>query len=370
MHDLLEPLDDPVPFAVSADLVHAAKARGARLRRRRRLGVTGAMVPVILVLALVAGAVYVERRLDQVDRVDVAAGVLAPVSAGAPYNVLVVGTDSPSDEGTPRSDTIMVVHVDESGQGPPLQVLSIPRDLVFDGATSGADRINETLPQRGPDALIRTIHDHLGIDIAHYVAIDFRGFVKLVDAAGGISVQPATPVRDDSTGLRLDASCQHLDGTTTLALSRSRQLEYQDTNGRWQRDPTGDLGRSTRQQAVLQLVFRQLAAMPDDPPTLSALLAVFADNTTIDSTFDRATLLHLATWGHGLSLPDIAVVGTTLPVEPATLPDGAAVLRLSDDARDAVAPFTGNDTSSGATAPTIEVPAPVTTTAGVTVGGC
>ena len=68
MHDLLERLDDPVPFTVSPDLVTGAKARGAHLRRRRRLGVTGAMVPVILVLALVTGAVYVDHRLNQVDR--------------------------------------------------------------------------------------------------------------------------------------------------------------------------------------------------------------------------------------------------------------------------------------------------------------
>ena len=108
---MLDQLDDPVPFTVSPDLVAAAKSRGTHLRRRHRVAVTGAMVPVILVLALVAGAVYVDHRLDQVDRVDVAAGVLAPVVAGQPFNVLVVGTD----ENGGHSDAILLVHV--TGRG-------------------------------------------------------------------------------------------------------------------------------------------------------------------------------------------------------------------------------------------------------------
>ncbi|MGZ4709604.1 MAG: hypothetical protein ACXWBN_12760, partial [Acidimicrobiales bacterium] len=106
---MLDHLDDPIPFTPSPELVAAATSRGRRLRRRHRLGVTGAMIPVVLVLALVAGAAYVDHRLDQVQRVDVAAGVLTPVASGAPLNVLVVGTDGPrlagTDDGTRRSDT-------------------------------------------------------------------------------------------------------------------------------------------------------------------------------------------------------------------------------------------------------------------------
>ncbi len=362
---MLDQLDDPVPFTVTLELVAAAKSRGAHLRRRHRAAVTGAMVPVVLVLALVAGAIYVDRRLDQVQRVEVAAGVLAPVAAGEPFNVLVVGTDGPrpddetaaSPDGAQpdsasvptvpgeRSDTIMVVHVDQSSQH--IDVLSLPRDLVFDDGTATTDRINTFLPRGGPDALISAIHHHLGIDIAHYVEIDLVGFTKLIDAAGGISVQSSALLRDMNTGLDLDATCRHLDVEQALQLARSRHVEYQIPDGRWRIEPTSDLGRMSRQQSMLQLVFQQLTAMPSDPKSLSTLIDVFAENTTVDAGFDRNTMLDLATWGHSLVLPNIAILATTLPVEPYTQPNGAEVLRQTADAAEVVSAFKGSPSTNG-----------------------
>ncbi|MGZ4692570.1 MAG: LCP family protein [Acidimicrobiales bacterium] len=339
---MLDHLDDPIPFTPSPELVAAATSRGRRLRRRHRLGVTGAMIPVVLVLALVAGAAYVDHRLDQVQRVDVAAGVLTPVASGAPLNVLVVGTDGPrldgTDDGTRRSDTIMVVHVDRSAHE--LTVLSLPRDLVFDDATGAADRLNAVLPRGGPTALIATIHDHLGIDIAHYVEIDFQGFEKLIDAVGGITVQANAPVRDLTSGLSLDVGCQHLDGAQALSLSRSRHVEFDSGDPlpkRWVPDGSGDLGRIERQQVVLGLVVHRLHAMTTDLGTLDALVSVFADNTTVDATFDRGTILALATWGRALD-PD-ALAFETLPTRTDTLLDGAEVLRPTPEAAAVVDAF-------------------------------
>jgi polyisoprenyl-teichoic acid--peptidoglycan teichoic acid transferase len=325
---MLDQLDDPIPFRPSPELIAAAKSRGSRLRRRRRLGMTGAMIPVILVLALVAGAVYVDQRFDQVQRVDVAAGVLAPVAPGAAFNILIVGTDASEglDAGAagPRSDTIMILHVDESGRV--LRLLSLPRDLVFQDGGSTTDRLNTFLPSGGPDALIAAIHDHLGIDIAHYVAIDFVGFEKLVDAVGGIRVQPSAPLRDANTGLDIDASCQHLDGNQVLQLVRSRHLEQQDADGTWVSDPTGDLGRIDRQDDVLRLLSTRLMTSFGDPTRLNGLLDVFAENTTVDAGFDRSTMLKLANLGPSGGYSYTYVL--TLPVDPFTTPSGTAVLHL------------------------------------------
>jgi len=335
---MLDQLDDPVPFLPSPELVAAAKARGSRLRRRRRLGVTGAMIPVILVLAVLAGAVYVDHRLDQVQRVDVAAGVLTPVAAGAPYNVLVVGTDGPrtdgTDDGTRRADTIMVVHVDRSM--PWLSVMSLPRDLVFDDGTRTTDRLDAVLAQGGPSALISSIRDHLGLEISHYVEIDFSGFRKLIDAAGGVTVQPTAPIRDLTTGVELDGTCQRLDGDQALAIARSRHVEYLD-GGAWKPDQTGDLGRMDRQQDLLPPVLQGLKAASTDPATLSSLLDVFADNTTVDSGFDRSTILGLVSWGRTIDEAHLARV--KVPVVPFTTADGQDVLKLDHVGPDVIREF-------------------------------
>jgi LCP family protein required for cell wall assembly len=341
MPDLLDQLDDPIPFTVTPELVDAVRARGARLRRRRRTGLVAGAVPVLLVLALIAGAAYVDHRSDQVTRLDIAAGVLATPAAGEPYNILLVGTDGPpldaSDGGGPRGDTQMIVHIDRSAGT--VRVLSLPRDLVPPTATSGTERLNNAIAQGGPEALVQAVHDRLGLEIAHYVEIDFTGFERLVNLTGPVRVQSSTPIRDANTGLLLDTTCQHLDGEQALGLVRARHVEYLDADGHWQIDPTGDLGRTQRQQVVLSILFGQVTHLTDDLGTLDGLLDVFADNTTIDAGFSRAAILDLARWGRGLDPAAIAM--TTLPTEPIVLPDGAAVLRPAPEAAAAVEVFDG-----------------------------
>ncbi len=328
---MLDLLDDPVPFVPSEELVARARARGTHLRRRRRATRMLAAVPVLVLLVVAVGAAWVDHRVSQVDRVDIAAGVLTPVVAGQPYNVLVVGTDSQPGVDGVRSDTQFIVRVDRANGT--LRVLSLPRDLVL---TGDSERLNTKIGAGGPDALISAIHDRLGIGISHYVAVDFQGFVRLLDAAGGISVQADTDVRDDGSGLILTEGCQHLDGKAALALVRARHLQYRLGEG-WDSDRTGDLGRIRTQQLVLDLMLHQLQARANDPATLEDLLTVFADNTTVDAGFGRADLLDLAHWGAGLGAGSMSMA--TLPAVPEVMADGSAVLRPDDTARSVVSGF-------------------------------
>ena len=354
---MLDQLDDPVPFSASPELVARARARGRQIRWRRRLTLGGAAIPVLVVVALLAAATYVDRRVDQVDRVDMASGSLVPVVAGRPFDVLVVGVDGPRlDQPDPvadqRTDTMLVVRVDPSAGS--AQVLALPRDLVPADATSGDDRLNGALARGGPDALVRAVHDELGLAVAHYVQIDFQGFVRLADTAGGVSVQATAPLRDPQTGLSLDGTCQHLDGEELLGLVRARHLErFQD--GRWVTNPGGDLTRVALDQSLLPLLVGRLADLPTDPTSLDRLLDVVADNTTVDAGLDRSTLLTLA--GVALRLTPDTVHSATLPVVPATV-GGAVVLRPAPEATDTVAAFERGElpTPSGAVTPSSAQP--------------
>ena len=366
-HDLLESLDDPMPYDPPADLTETSRARGRRLRRRRRLGITGAAIPIVVVLALVAGVVYIDRRTAGVARVDAAAGVLSPVAAGAPYNILVVGfgtpvsgpdaTDSPQFIGpygfSQSSDTMVVVRIDPAAGR--ITLLSLPRDLVFAGATSLDDRLSDVQPRSGVSGLITTIRDHLGIDIAHFVEVDFQGFSRLINAAGGISIQASTPLRDANTGMTLDTSCQKLDGIQTLGLVRARHIEYQ-LNGRWTPDPLGGLGRMDQQRVVLSLLVTQLSQLPNDLVTVNRLLDVFVENTAIDSGLSRQAVLDLGRWGR--TLQPGAVESETLPVMTERLADGADMLTPTADAPAAVASFTRGELTPTATPTVATAPPP------------
>ena len=333
--DLLDDLDDPVPFSVTPDLVAAARARGAQIRRRRRVRRAAAAVPLVALALVAGGAAYVAHRADQVHRVEVGSGVLTPVEGDHPFNLLVVGTDGPRGRSGVRTDSIVVVRVDQAAHR--VSLLSVPRDLV---TTPAGPRIDTLLGQHGPQALIEEVEGDLHIPIAHYVEIDPDGLAALVDQVGGIQVDAATLTVDAGSGLVLQPGCNTLDGQATVALVRSRRAQSQvgpPGAQSWAYSGTGDLGRVADQQVVARILAARLVTMPLDPASLTTLLGVFADHTTVDAELSLGALTDLARWGQGLSAADLTT--GTLPVTPYVQATGADVLLTSPDAPAAVSAF-------------------------------
>ena len=174
--------------------------RGSPRRKRAQLRVLNAIA--IAAVVGVAGATGVvsatNHKADSVEKVDVLADVVVEKQTGW-ENYLLVGSDTregadPSDPdfggigsveetGGKRSDTIMVMHVDhDAGRA---SLVSLPRDLYVPIAGADkSDRINSAF-SRGPDVLVDTVQQSLGIPINHYIEVDFQGFKRLVDAIGG-----------------------------------------------------------------------------------------------------------------------------------------------------------------------------------------
>jgi polyisoprenyl-teichoic acid--peptidoglycan teichoic acid transferase len=335
--ELLDDLDDPVPFLVTLELVAAARARGVQIRRRRRVRRAAAAVPLVALALVVGGAAYVAHRADQVRRVEVGSGLLTPVGGGRPFNLLVVGTDGPRGQSGVRTDSIVVVRVDQDAHR--VSLLSIPRDLV---PTPRGARIDTLLGQHGPQALIEEVEGDLHIPIAHYVEIDPGGLAALVDQVGGIQVDAPALTRDPATGLVLPPGCDTLDGQATVALVRSRGAQMQvgpPGAQSWAYSATGDLGREADQQVVARILAARLLTMPLDPSSLTTLLGVFADHTTVDAGLSLGELADLARWGHALAGGDLTT--GTLPVTPFVQASGGDVLLLSRDAPAAVSAFLG-----------------------------
>lgn len=302
-------------------------------RRRRAPGML--LVALLVGVACTVGILVAARRtVDRVERVPAVAGVLSPASDTID-NYLLVGSDS-REFGDPntgetgsvsgnRSDTIMLLRYDrDSGQA---SLLSIPRDLyVTIPGRKNPTRINAAFND-GPDVLVRTVQEALGIPVHHYVEIDFTGFEQLVEALGGVQVCFFFPTRDENTGLRVDEpGCYVLDGRQALAYARSRHYE-EFKDGKWKEDPTSDLGRSKRQRAFvdacLQEAFRQLK---DDPFRAGELVGAIGDAVHIDEDLDpiEAGSSLRAAVDSGLQSYALPVVGKTI--------DGAAVLLLGDGA--------------------------------------
>ena len=145
-------------------------------------------------------------------------------------------------------------------------MISIPRDLWVPVGRTSYVKINSVYTygeQQGEGVgiknVIEVIDTVLGLDIHYYATADFEGFVKAVDALGGIDVDvehsfvdPKYPTAAYGTQVvRFEAGLQHMDGTRALQYARSRQGYTTDNSGAIEGN---DFARARRQQQVLKAV--------------------------------------------------------------------------------------------------------------------
>ncbi len=207
----------------------------------------------------------------------------SPSVPGVPYwaqdgrlNVLIVGGDAGPGRFSLRTDTMILLSVEvTTGRA---ALFGIPRNLTnvpvppavakyFPGGVYG-DLLNayyryasshpKIFPggdtSRGYRALSDLIGNLAGVSIDGMVVADLNGFVRVIDALGGLKIDVPYPIRDnfypkeDGTGtiqLRIPAGPQVLSGSLTLAFARTRHMD-------------SDYGRMSRQQLVLIALRKQL----------------------------------------------------------------------------------------------------------------
>lgn len=292
--------------------------------------------------AAVSAIGYEAYKLDQIERKDVD---LAHASEDEPQNWLIVGSDSreviakndPNSalftgggEGTggQRSDTIMIVRVDPKGEH--LDILSLQRDLwVPIAGTGGDERINSAYSHPdGAQRLIDTIKLNFNIEINHYAEINFASFEGIVEAVGGVPMYFDKPMHDLNSGLVIDKpGCVTLDGHQALAFARSRHLQYSD-GVKWIDDPSGDLGRISRQQYFMRRMFDRAASRYTDPRVLNQLIDVATKHVGIDKQIEITKVIAM---GQRIgTFKGESLKSYSLPVSPFTTSGGAAVLRLDE----------------------------------------
>ncbi len=275
----------------------------SRPARRRRSGPLSAILTVMLVVAG-SGAIGLiraaEARSASIERVEGLDESLADRDLDSrSLNYLLVGSDSREgvagseidlpEVGTTvdvqgqRADVIMILRREADGG---LALTSIPRDLwVPIAGTGGSDRINAAYGT-GPERLVSTITAALGIPIHHYLEVDFVGFTRIIDATGGVPMCFDYATRDRMSGFDVQPGCHNLSGRLALAFGRSRSYE-EFRDGRWQMDPTGDIGRMGRQQLFIRAAINgALVSFRDSPLSSGSLIDSVLASLKIDERLD------------------------------------------------------------------------------------
>lgn len=214
-------------------------------------------------------------------------------------NILVLGTDGreqTSGEGI-RTDSIMVVNINNSDKK--IKMVSFMRDTLIniqgnDYKLNLAYELGQQNGNKGAENLREVLEEFYGIEIQHYVMIDFSTFATAID-----TVFP--------NGVAMDAKFSTIAGQAVSSVEvpddlgfasggkpyQTIQVGKQQMNGktllnyaRFRSDDEGDFGRTRRQQEVMAAIMTQVK----DPTKLftgsEALGKVYAlTPTTISPLF-------------------------------------------------------------------------------------
>lgn len=195
-----------------------------------------------------------------------------------------------------RSDSLMVVRVNPIDNQ--AAILSFPRDMwVKQAGSNRSNRINANFEKKNPNRLIRNLKENFGINVDHYINIDFCAFAAIVDAVGGVRVPFTFKAQDKMTGFKVLRArvCYTFQGDHALAYMRSRHYRwFNPKTNKWTSDGSSDWGRISRQQDFMKRVIRKsLEKAKTNPRVASGILNAALKNIITDDKLTPLTILQL-----------------------------------------------------------------------------
>ena len=269
------------------------------------------------------------RITAAIPRVDAFAGLEnRPKKESSAVNYLIVGSDTREGlsreeikrlkvGGTDvaagkRSDTMLLIHI--SKKRDKAAIISIPRDsyaLIPEHNNSQGkvipaaySKINSAYNWGGAPLLIETLESMSDLRIDHYVELNFVGFVRMVDALGGVEICTEKDINDPKSHLTLPAGTHVLDGVDSLKFVRTRVF-----------DGLGDLGRMKRQQEFAGAMLRKAtsAGVLLNPVKMVDFINSALDSVVTDEGLSQGDLLTLGKQLRNLSASNVRTL--TIPLK-------------------------------------------------------
>lgn len=163
-------------------------------------------------------------------------------------NILLAGVDGNNLDKGNRSDSMMVLTIDEKNND--IRITSLARDTYVQIPGYGEEKLTHAYAYGGPALLLQTIDKNFGLKIDKYAVVSFSSFEKIIDALGGVEIDVLPKEVSYIPGVN-SAGKQTLNGAEALAYSRIR---YADDA--YQRD--------NRQRTVMQAAYNKLSSNPGD----------------------------------------------------------------------------------------------------------
>ncbi|GED96873.1 LCP family protein [Gordonia crocea] len=332
-HQALQKTPDPVDLVVKK-----GRSRRELMARDARVAGRVAATAACIVALVGTGTAWAMngsvnnswRNVKAIDTND--ANIKGKTAQYGDENYLIVGTDTRAGKNSKfgagdatltegaRSDTIILINIPANRSR--VVAVSFPRDLAvshpecegFNNDTGeytgeyvdAADnvKLNSVYAIGGPKCLVKTITKISGLNINHFIGMDFVAFRKIVDTVGGVYVCSTTPLYDYEIGTVLPkAGRQKLNGRKALKYVRARMIS---TEG------NGDYGRIKRQQLFMSSLLRSTLSgnVLSNPGKLNRVARTFTRNSYVDNV-DTQSLLDLADSMRGIDAGRVTFI--TIP---------------------------------------------------------
>ena len=215
--------------------------------------VVARVLSVLLCAALAVGCVWAQQGLTALD--SMTSGLLTGAEANKitkePFVVYLSGVDNRGElTEKARSDVNILAVVNPTTKQAAL--INTPRDYYVDLAgTDSKDKLTHA-GLYGVETSMATLGNLYGVDVEHYLRINFAGFINIIDAIGGVDVYSdqaftsvGSPGYYDPTTFA--EGWNHLDGKSALAFARERHAFK-----------TGDIQRGINQMKVIDAMVNKL----------------------------------------------------------------------------------------------------------------
>ena len=226
---------------------------------------------VFLCACMAIGCVWAQQGLSALD--NITSGLLTGAEANKitkePFVIYLSGVDTRGElTEKARSDVNILAVVNP--QTKRVALINTPRDYYVDLAgTNSKDKLTHA-GLYGVETSMATLGNLYGVNVDHYIRINFAGFINIIDALGGVDVYSdqaftsvGSPGYYDPTTFA--EGWNHLDGKSALAFARERHAFK-----------TGDIQRGINQMKVIDAMAEKLKS-PALLMSFSKLMDAMAD---------------------------------------------------------------------------------------------
>lgn len=323
-----------------------AKKRRKRVHRGRRkkrgfatwsLGkkiasIIGGTLLTVLVVGVVAGAVYLSGKMDRLDTETLDKSALEinnEVERKEGYlNVALFGVDTRDGnfEDGSRSDTIMIASLNQAtGE---VKICSVYRDTLLQQSDGTYNKANAAYSFGGAEGAVAMLNKNLDMDISHYVTVDFNALVDVIDDLGGIELDLT-----DEEVYWTNGYCNETSKVTGHKLEELTHAGKQTLNGvqatsycRIRYTTGDDYKRTERQRTVLEQIAKK--AQKADLKTINKII-----NDVFDEVSTNFTLAEMLSYakdfmsykvGETTGFPFDLTTDTLGDIGSTVIPDGLA----------------------------------------------